>query len=129
LHGLKGVAANFGATRLAEMAESLEKALKQGRVGNGELRQFCVSWQAIARTLNELQVNPPTIQADNSSSTKDKLLELYNLLADDKLVPAELLNDLSVGLTAPQAEIFKRLSSAISSYDYQKALRILKDLL
>jgi PAS domain S-box-containing protein len=129
LHGLKGVAANFGATRLAEMAESLEKALKQGRVGNGELRQFCVSWQAIARTLNELQVNPPTIQADNSSSTKDKLLELYNLLADDKLVPAELLNDVSVGLTAPQAEIFKRLSSAISSYDYQKALRILKDLL
>ncbi len=129
LHGLKGVAANLGATRLAETAEALERALQQGRAGNGELRQFCVAWQAIARALDDLQLETPAMQSANASSVHDKLQQLQRLLADDKLVPAELLSDLSVELAYPHAESFQRLCKAIASYDYQKALQILEDLL
>ena len=128
LHGLKGAAANLGARRLAEMTEILENGLKQGSTGNGELRQFCAAWQATARTLDSLQAEVPVIQSDNAFSLDDKLVQLQKLLADDKLVPAELLDDLPAGFSASQSETVHRLLKAIGSYDYPKALQLLKAL-
>lgn len=128
LHGLKGAASNLGASRLAEVAEVLEKALQQGESGHSELRQFCVTWQAIARTLDRLQGDSPVIQSDNTVSLHDRLAPLRSLIAEDKLVPAELLNNLHSGLSKQQAETVKRLCKAIAGYDYPKALLILKEL-
>ncbi|MGZ5523624.1 MAG: CHASE domain-containing protein [Methylomonas sp.] len=128
LHALKGAAANLGASRLAQTADALEKALQQGSGVNGELRQFCVAWQVIARGLNALQRETPAAQAEPATDLQDKLAQLQSLLAEDKLVPAELLNGLTVGLPAEQADMADRLCRAIGSYDYTKALQILQAL-
>jgi hypothetical protein len=110
------------------MTEILENGLKQGSTGNGELRQFCAAWQATARTLDSLQAEAPVIQSDNAFSLDDKLVQLQKLLADDKLVPAELLDDLPARFSASQSETVHRLLKAIGSYDYPKALQLLKAL-
>lgn len=128
LHALKGVAANLGAVRLAETSKALEKSLKQGGSGNGELRQFCVAWQAVARTISGIELDTTPTTSNISSPLNDKLDQLQALLEDDKLIPVDLLNNLSTGLSAQQAEAVKRLCKTIGNYDYKKALQILKEL-
>jgi hemerythrin-like metal-binding protein/PAS domain S-box-containing protein len=92
--------------------------------------------EKLAKALTDRSSTPAaeSILAGTDSETHsqhqlhDKLAKLQTLLSDDKLVPAELLNGLSTSLSAAQTESFNRLSKAIASYDYQKALQIIKDM-
>ncbi len=131
LHGLKGAAANLGASRLAETAETLEKALKQGGSVQNELSHFCAAWQTVNLSLETLSLAHATNLPGASaalSGVGDKLEQIQGLLAENKLVPFELLNGLDAGLAAPQAAIVNRLCKAIHSYDYRQALLILQEL-
>jgi len=128
LHGLKGAAANLGASDLAEKADALEKALKRGESGSGELSRFCETWEVVSHSLNNLESEASPAQSNYTPGLHEKLAQLRNLLMEDKLVPAELLSGLSSGIAAEQVDIVKRLRKAIGSYDYATALEILKTL-
>lgn len=131
LHGLKGAAANLGAYGLAEFAGALEKALKQGGTGISEFEQFSLAWQTISNTLQTISLAPADYPAELASASgcfREKLAQLHCLLTEDKLVPYELLNDLSTGLTSPEMETINRLCKAVYSYDYPKALQILQEI-
>lgn len=128
LHALKGAAANLGATRLAEKADALEKAIQQGKSVDRTLRQFFETWQATACAVNGLDKETSIASTDNITDYPERLAQLQALLAEDKLVPAELLNSLSSGMATEQAEVVDRLRKAVDSYDYTKALEILQAL-
>jgi HPt (histidine-containing phosphotransfer) domain-containing protein len=130
LHGLKGAAANLGASLLAESAETLERVLKQGGTWQSELSYFCAAWQTVSLSLETLRLADNTNLPASSAALSclvDRLGKIEDLLAEDKLVPFELLNGLAEGLAAPQAAMVNRLCKTIHSYDYQQALLILEE--
>lgn len=126
LHALKGVAANLGANQVAECADALEKALLQGMNGKDEFMQLCNAWQIIAN----LPVTLPSkaVAAFEGADDNKDLLRLRVLLMTNKLVPAELLANLIPRFSNQQTETVNRLQKAISSFDYEKALQMLKEL-
>lgn len=130
LHALKGVAANLGGYQLASLADNLEKTLQNTADASSALQKFCLAWNAFIANTAHLSTNP---DSNNCAETRDiehqkDLLQIQELLAANKLVPMSLINNLSSSHSA-QAEQITRLRKAISSYDYDKALLILKELI
>lgn len=129
LHAFKGAAGNLGANRVALSADLLEKALKQGGKGNGEMRQFCAAWQAIIRSSQILRAaNVSQAAPADPATVRDALIQLQALMNANKLVPISLLKSLAAGLPEDQAETIIRLRKAVGSYDYDTALQLLKQL-
>ncbi len=129
LHALKGVAGNWGAIELAALTDQLENILKQGGDPTIEFQQFCVAWQVIRNTMQNL---PTLTDLTNLSTDKNTfnhdLLTLGELLTDNKLVPINLLDSLTASAPEQQTELIMRLRKVINIYDYDKALLILREL-
>jgi hypothetical protein len=114
---------------VALSADLLEKALKQGGKGNGEMRQFCAAWQAIIRSSQILRAaNVSQAAPADPATVRDALIQLQALMNANKLVPISLLKSLAAGLPEDQAETIIRLRKAVGSYDYDTALQLLKQL-
>jgi PAS domain S-box-containing protein len=129
LHTMKGAAGNLGATKLAHYANTLEDALKQGVMIDEAFEWFCKEWLAICDVVqNHQKIAIPTVIPPENATFNDDLLKLHELLTTNKLVPFDLLNKLSVGLSGQQANRVERLRKAIRAYDYDKALLVLKEL-
>jgi PAS domain S-box-containing protein len=129
LHAMKGAASNLGATKLAHCANTLENALKQGATIDEAFEQLCKEWLAICDVVqNHQEIAIPTVNPPENAAFNDNLLKLHGLITTNKLVPFDLLNELSAGLSGQQANRVERLRKAIRSYDYDKALQILKEL-
>jgi PAS domain S-box-containing protein len=129
LHAMKGVAGNLGATKLAHYANALENALKEGIATDEAFAQLCKEWLVISEVAQNYQeIAVPTITPPENPAFNDDLLTLHELLTTNKLVPIDLLNKLSQGFSGQQASRCERLCKAIRAYEYDKALRILREL-
>jgi HPt (histidine-containing phosphotransfer) domain-containing protein len=126
---MKGMASSLGVTELVHYASTLENALKQGVTINEAFERLCKEWLAICEVVqNHQEIAVPTMTPSENSEFNNDLLKLDELLTTNKLVPFDLLNKLSAGLSGQQANRVQRLCKAIRAYDYDKALQILKEL-
>ena len=134
-HNLKGLAANIGADRLAQDAQSVEQAIRQGELDRVDALLERLSGQlphllaAISRLLASMA--PQHAYSVSDSIAPDDLLpqfdQLAALLANDDSLAIKRLDAISAALQGhPAGAAFGKVSQAARAYDYPAALAALE---
>jgi CheY-like chemotaxis protein len=131
-HTLRGVAAQLGAMRLAELAGQLEQSVREDAPAalldapRAEIKQ-CLGEliAAIAARLPEHDVEPLPQTAVDPAEMRASCKALARLLADDDFASAGLLEKNTTALRAALGSQFPAIAQAIDHYDFAAALTIL----
>ena len=131
-HTLRGVAAQLGAMRLAELAGQLEQSVREDAPAalldapRAEIKQ-CLGEliAAIAARLPEHDVELLPQTAVDPAEMRASCKALARLLADDDFASAGLLEKNTTALRAALGSQFPAIAQAIDHYDFAAALTIL----
>jgi CheY-like chemotaxis protein len=131
-HTLRGVAAQLGAMRLAELAGQLEQSVREDAPAalldapRAEIKQ-CLGEliAAIAARLPEHDVELLPQTAVDPVEMRASCKALARLLADDDFASAGLLEKNNTALRAALGSQFQAIAQAIDKYDFSAALTIL----
>ena len=127
LHTLKGVAANVGATRLAETAERLDESLEQGRaLSDADLQAFRESLQEVCDSLQQLapENDSQTSSAENNIADRQQLRQA---LAEGDSRSGALFLGLRPQLCRELGDsVCERLQKLIDDYEFDAALELLE---
>ncbi len=139
-HTLKGLAANIGATALAQAAQALEAALKQGTSSEipALLAQLAGPFTTLSNAIAALP--PPTPAASGTdlaapqngqdrAALQSQLQALAELLARDDSAAARLVQPIAALLQGHAAAAsFAAVANLVQQYDFEGALAALKGL-
>jgi two-component system, sensor histidine kinase and response regulator len=133
VHSLKGLAAQIGATRLAQLAQEFELWLHEG-VSMSELAPRIAELQACLQARCEaiVRVLPGQIEGghpglEQAADLQSLLARLLGMLQSSDAKAARFLTDNAGALQAGLGlRRFERLAKAISDFDYDTALQWLE---
>ncbi|POZ52085.1 PAS domain-containing protein [Methylovulum psychrotolerans] len=132
-HALKGAAATLGAYRVADLAERLDRALREPSpiTECTDLAQQC--GQELAQLIAHLQVLPQTIATPvpSDSANPERLQGIVNelaaLLAEDNAEATRLAHASADLLRTKLGSRYTDFSRQIELFDYEQALKILRE--
>jgi CheY-like chemotaxis protein len=125
-HSAKGVSGNIGAVRLQELAGQLEREIREGEPLASTRESFA---QELRRLIAALKAALPQRQAvaADLSLAGPVLQRLEALLASDDSEATECLEENLDLLQAALGADFARIEQALKQYDFEKALRLLRE--
>ncbi|HEY0661144.1 MAG TPA: PAS domain S-box protein [Lysobacter sp.] len=135
LHTLKGIAGTVGATRLAQLAKSLEAAIRsaqsswEGAMWLDALRAWAdeatASSKAVSRMLSS---DEPAVAVTTESVSRAALEQLRVLLAANNLRALEEFRSLEAGLARHYPAEHQQLQGALERLDFATAAGVLLQL-
>ena len=132
-HTLKGVSGNISADALQEAARQLEAAIKAEQAEiNSELEEVNRQLTQVLQSLAALDVTPTPNHPDRDVDAKQVvslLKQLRELLEDDDVEAAELLDELKLALAGhPAAKKLATLGEAVDDFEFEVALERLDEM-
>ena len=126
-HTAKGVAGNIGAVALQNLAETLERMLRDQRHPKALVEPLAMFEEELKRILAALQEHlPPEEKPLPMEVDKEKLgilcRSLILLLKDNDLAVCDLFNSNAALLKTAFPETFSRLETSVKGYDFEVAL-------
>ena len=133
LHRLRGVAANLGATSIAELTRQAEAALQQAHPAEllgllGALDQALAEVCAGARGL-VLPAEAAPLAAEGVVDLPQKLAELQELLQNNNLKALTHFQALRASLDATERDVALALAEAVETLNFSAAVQLVTDLL
>jgi PAS domain S-box-containing protein len=130
-HTLKGVAGNIGATRLQQLAEQLETALKEGRPREEVDGRLDLLIEPLEKLIAQLEQQLPQAASDAPSPfPREKLSalsqQLESLLADDDSAAMDIWEANTTLFNAAFPNHFLKIDSGIRSFNFEAALGTLR---
>lgn len=135
-HTLKGLAGNIGASMLAEHAQELETALRQGQQTQAqqalprleEMLKTLIAAISLALPAQDVQVAAGTTAVD-THALFDDLRELAVLLADDDARASKLMERIAPKLQAVgQTALATQMQKQLMRYEFDEGLDTLRTL-
>ena len=131
LHALKGTAGNLGITLLHRASDELDGQLKNARYAALTLENFDRAFKETMTTianLSEFSIDKRILEL-NQLSTFQKIVEnLNDLLANDRFVEDELLDELKLHLYEHQQVAYREIVQKIHEEEYPQARQLLKNI-
>jgi len=131
-HGLKGVAATLGATRVQTIAAQLENAFKEQQPANG-IREMITALAREQRLLNAAILALPEEEPEKAVSAPSDpheiaqvLRDLETLLTEDNGRAAMLLRESTPILRIALGSHFDEISGQIKAFNFEAALHSLQ---
>lgn len=131
-HGLKGVAATLGATRVRDLAAQLENILRTEQPADTtepllkDLKQELQILTAAILTLPEEKTDSPSIAPPDPAQLQQIFAELQTLLAENNGRANLLIRESAPLLRVALGPRFKELSQQIEKFDFTAALSTLQ---
>ncbi len=127
-HSLKGVSANIGANRIAELAAQLENALHQQKVLSGSeqfIHELENALHHLCLQISELTVNPAQTSAGVNAAavTDDEIAALMKMINDNDCSALDLFAKMEGGLKQrlPAADV-ELINQHLQAFDFDLAL-------
>ncbi|QBY04815.1 PAS domain S-box protein [Thalassotalea sp. HSM 43] len=132
-HSLKGLAGNIGAMQLLHAAELLEAQCKSGNISSWSLQEVDTALQDVLAELETLTPEDVQISASTEISEQqlhDILSQLKAMLVDYDTQTGEFLQQNQQALMTKDSNGWLlKLSQAVESYDYDKAITLVDEKL
>ncbi len=125
LHQTKGVAGNVGAVALYQLSQALDQQLKQNSYSTELLAQWQAQFAETLMALDGLTAERSTVANPDQETSRQLLLQLDNLLAQNDFISNDLLQGLRNSLDAGQQDTCGDLIACIKKLDYAAARVIL----
>jgi two-component system sensor histidine kinase/response regulator len=132
-HTLKSAAGNIGAETIQALAGALEEAIQAAQPRPLIETQIGQLGQRLSGLIATLSRSLPPDMSPRAPVAVDPIVRdatcrrLAELLADDDSRSVTLLNENRALLTAALPAHFQRIDDAVSQFDFEEALRLLKD--
>ena len=130
IHTLKGCASNVGAVDIAFLAKKIEEQL----LSNADIEEMLVllfaNWSILKNSVGVLDLDDSNRNTQTDlQALKNDLLNLNQLLNENKVVPDSLLKSICGNGSNEQCFHIKKLREMIKNYDYDEAIQISTQLL
>lgn len=132
IHALKGCASNVGALEIAELAKQIEQQLLSNSDISSTLNLLFNNWAMLKNSAIVLNVDIEDDVDDEKTDLhvlRENLLELNELLSDNKMIPDILLKNIHLNSSSALHSDIKELQVNIKNYDYDRAIQIANHLL
>jgi HPt (histidine-containing phosphotransfer) domain-containing protein len=130
-HTLKGVSGNIGATSLQQLAEKIEAAIRERQPRKAVDDRLEDLKKPLEMLIDQLERKLPSEQSRTAVMVDQKTLRsvcdtLETLLTGDDAEAGDLLDANADLLNAAFPNDYRRIEDSIRSFDFKKALAVLK---